>query len=343
MDSTTDHVVTDNPTVVSVRREEPVADRHGKIILNVRGLSQWFGEHNVLHDINLQVIQGEFVALVGGSGCGKTTLFNAILGTCPQKKGVVEINGVPVTGPNRNVGVVYQRYGLYKFLTAEQNVAFGPMLDKTEWWQRLLMPWWWWPLRHKQMEEARALLTKVKLGKVMKNYPCELSGGQQQRVAICQSLIMRPHIMLLDEPFGALDESTRESLQKMLLHLYRENIEAKRAGREPPWTVLFITHELNEAFYVSDRVVGLSRNWYEDAASGRSQGDHLGATKVWDKCTPTFDPEAPKNFDLFYAAKTELKDAVLDDKASPIERNRHVSFWDDLAKGVGSGVSMIGR
>jgi NitT/TauT family transport system ATP-binding protein len=308
------------------------------IVLNVQGVSQWFGNHRVLHDINLQVLQGQFVGLVGPSGCGKTTLFNTILGTCPPKEGFVETNGIRVTGPNRNVGVVYQRYGLYQFLTAEENVAFGPMLDMTQWYHRWFMPWHWWPLRRKQMEEARALLTKVKLGHAMKRYPRELSGGMQQRVAICQSLIMKPHILLLDEPFGALDEATRESLQKMLLHLYRENLEAKRAGMDPPWTVLFVTHELNEAFYVSDRIVGLSRNWYE---AGNDGGEVLGATKVWDKCSPVYEPDAPKNFDLFHTAKQELKDVVLNERARAVERNQHVSFWDDLALGVGTGVAMM--
>lgn len=313
-----------------------------KIVLNVEGVSQWFGDQRVLHDVNLQILQGQFVALVGPSGCGKTTLFNAILGTAPPKQGKVETNGVQVCGPNRNVGVVYQRYGLYQFLTAEENVAFGPLLDSTEWYHRLLMPWYWWPLRRKQMAEARAMLTKVKLGHVMKSYPYQLSGGQQQRVAICQSLVMRPNILLLDEPFGALDESTRESLQKMLLHLYRENVEAKEKGMDPPWTVLFITHELNEAFYISDRVIALSRNWYEERDGRRMEGQSLGATKVWDKCAPTFEPDAPKNFDLFHAAKTELKDAVLDDKAPVLERHRHVSFWEDLKRGVGTGVAIMG-
>lgn len=325
-----------------------------KIVLNVENVSQWFGNQRVLHDINLQVIQGEFVALVGASGCGKTTLFNAILGTVPPKAGIIETNGVRVSGPNRNVGVVYQRYGLYQFLTAEDNVAFGLMLDQTDLWHRVLLPWYWWPLRRKHLEESRALLNKVKLGKVTNNYPCELSGGQQQRVAICQSLIMKPHILLLDEPFGALDESTREDLQKMLLHLYADNVEAKKRGEDPPHTVLFITHELNEAFYISDRVVGLSRNWYEDktiqpigccdithAKTERLAGETLGATKVWDKCTPTYHPNAPKDFEIFHQAKTELKEVVLNDKANTVERNQHVSFWDDLARGVGSGVAII--
>lgn len=314
-----------------------------KIILNVEDVHQSFGNQNVLHGINLQIMQGQFVALVGPSGCGKTTLFNAILGTCPPKRGIIETNGIRVTGPNRNVGVVYQRYGLYQFLTALENVAFGPMLDKSEWYHRWFMPWWFRPLRKKQIEEARALLTKVKLDKVMPNYPCELSGGQQQRVAICQSLIMKPNILLLDEPFGALDESTRESLQKMLLYLYLENIEAKKRGEDPPWTVLFITHELTEAFYIGDRVVGLSRNWYEDFEGQRFQGDTLGATKVWDKCAPVYHPDAPKNFEVFHTAKQELKDVVLNDKAAALERNQHVSFWSDLEHGVGTGVAITGR
>ncbi len=313
-----------------------------KIILNIEGLSQWFGKNRVLHDINLQVIQGEFVAIVGGSGCGKTTLFNAILGTCPAKYGIVETDGMRVTGPNRNAGVVYQRYGLYQFLTAEENVAFGLMLDQSEWWQRTFMPWWWWPLRRQHLQEARDLLKKVKLEEAYKNYPCELSGGMQQRVAICQSLIMKPRILLLDEPFGALDERTRGSLHKMLLHLYADNIEAKKNGEDPPWTVLLITHELDEALYVSDRVIGLSRNWHE-YLGGKITGSTLGATKVWDKHSPTYTPDAPKDFGLFHEQKKLLSEVVLDEKAESVERNHHVSFWEDLQNGIGSGVAMLGR
>lgn len=318
-----------------------------KVILDIKGMSQWFGNHRVIHNLDLQVIQGQFVGIVGPSGCGKTTLFNAVLGTCPPKEGEVLVNGKPVEGPNRDVGVVYQRYGLYEFLTAEENVAFGPMLDTTEWYHRMV-PWYWWPMRRRQMQEARDFLTKVKLGHVMKNYPSEMSGGQKQRVAIVQSLIMKPKILLLDEPFGALDESTRESLQKMLLYLYAENMEAARRGEDPPWTVLFITHELTEAFYIGDRVVGLSRNWYKPDPkwaenSKMEHGSELGATKVWDKCAPVYHPDAPRDFELFHKAKQELKDVVLDDKAKPVERDQHVSFWNDLANGVGTGVATTRR
>lgn len=312
-----------------------------KIILDVQDVYQWFGENKVLHDVDLKVAQGQFLAVVGGSGCGKSTLLKAVLGTDPPKRGSIVTDGYKVEGPNRHVGIVYQRYGLYRFLTAEANVAFGLMLDQTTPLERWCMPWKWLPLRRKHLAEARELLTKLKLEKALSQYPSQLSGGMQQRVAIAQSLIMRPKILLLDEPFGALDEATREKLQKMLLNLYLENLEAKKNGDEPPWTVIFVTHELNEAFYMSDRVIGLSRNWCEETKDGRRLlGQNLGATKVWDKCSPIYHPDEPRDFDKFYHMKEELKDIVLNDKRDPIERNENVSFWTDLESGVGTGVVM---
>lgn len=312
-----------------------------RIILNIESVHHSFGTNNVLYDINLQIVQGQFVALVGPSGCGKSTLFRAILGTDPPLRGKIETGGRLVEGPNRDVGIAYQRYELYEFLTVEQNVAFGPMLDQTNLWQRSLVPWKWWPLRKQHLAEARELLKKFKLDKSLGLYPHELSGGMKQRVALAQSLIMKPKILLMDEPFGALDEGTREELQQMLLHLYAENKKAKINGEDPPWTVVFVTHELNEAFYISDRLIALSKNWYEDTPTGRLKGETLGATKVWDKCTPTFSPDCRKDFDLFHAAKMELREAFFNDKAAAIERNHHVSFWSDLANGVGTGIAML--
>lgn len=312
-----------------------------KIILNVEGVSQWFGKNRVLHDINLKVVQGQFVALVGPSGCGKSTLLRAILGTEPPKEGIVETDGEQVLGPNRNVGIVYQKYGLYRFLTVQDNVAFGPKLDETQIYHRTLMPWYWFPKKNRQHEEAKAMLEKLRLKDSGDKYPSELSGGMQQRVAIAQALVMKPKLLLLDEPFGALDESTREELQMMLLRLYQENLAAIKVGQEPPWTVIIITHELNEAFYVSDRVIGLSRNWYEhgiDSVAGRKHGEQLGATKVWDKAAPTFHPDEPKDFTRFIPMRDELKNSVLSGTAS-VERDTHVSFWEDLANGVGTGVA----
>lgn len=308
-----------------------------KIVLDVENVSQWFGDNKVLHEINLQVVQGQFVALVGASGCGKSTLLRAILGTVPPKKGTIKTDGILVAGPNRHVGIVYQRYGLYQFLTAEKNVAFGPMLDQTAIWQRAMF-WKWNKLRKQHLEEAQALLTKFRLGHAMGSYPCELSGGMQQRVAIAQALIMKPKILLLDEPFGALDEATREELQEMLLTLYQENIEAKKRDEDPPWTVLIVTHELNEAFYVSDRVVGLSKNWQGPMV--HQVGDVDGATKTWDKSAPVYHPEDMRNFELFAEMKNDLRKNILDDNADIIERDTHVSFWEDLKNGVGTGVAI---
>lgn len=324
-----------------------------KVILKIRGVSQWFGKNRVLHDVNLDIVQGQFVAMVGSSGCGKSTLLRAILGTVPAKEGTVETDGKLVVGPNRHVGIVYQKYGLYKFLTATENVAFGPKLDQTQLWHRLFMPWYWRPLRRRHLEESKQLLTKFGLGHALDLYPGELSGGMQQRVALAQALINRPKLLLLDEPFGALDEATREDLQLMLLNLYQENIAAIKRGDDPPWTVIIITHELNEAFYVSDRVIGLSRNWYEhlkpgqtvkingQEIGGRVRGEVCGATKVWDKSAPTFHPNEPRDFTKFLPTREELFREVVSADSPTIERNKHISFWSDLEQGVGTGVAFM--
>lgn len=313
------------------------------IILDLEQVGQWFGDNRVLHEINLQIVQGQFVACVGGSGCGKSTMLRAILGTVPAKAGTVQVNTNNVyrrvTGPNRDIGVVYQKYGLYPFLTAEKNVALGLMFDESSIGHRLFQYWKWRPHRKEHLEEARELLVKFKLEKALSRYPSELSGGMQQRVAIAQALIMKPRILLLDEPFGALDEATREDLQQMLLQLYQENLDAKTKGDDPPWTVIIVTHELNEAFYVSDRVIGLSRNWHQTDPPRPETGHQLGSTKVWDKCAPVYHPNDPRDFDLFESMKRDLRKVVLEGPS--VDRNQHVSFWSDLKDGVGTGVSIV--
>ena len=291
-------------------------------ILKVQNLHQWFGNNHVLCDINFQIPQGQFVALVGGSGCGKSTLLKAILGTNPPKKGKICIGDLPVTGPNRNVGIVYQAYGLYRFLTAEQLVAFGLKLDQTTIFQRLFMPWFWRPLRKKHLEDARKLLIKFRLEKALSQYPKNLSGGMRQRVAIAQALIMQPKVLLLDEPFGALDEATREELQDMLLALREENKQAEKMGAQPPWTVLIVTHELNEAFYVADRVIGLGRNWKD----GNLLGEISGATILWDKPAPVCNAGEPRNYELFKEMRNELRQVVIDDDVPIIDRQMHVKI-----------------
>ncbi len=146
----------------------------------------------------------------------------------------------------------------------------------------------WLPLRKQQLQQSREYLQRVGLEGSARKYPTELSGGMRQRVAIAQSLILKPKLLLLDEPFGALDEATRENLQLMLLGFYQENLKAKAEGRTPEYTILIVTHELNEAIYVANRVIGLSR--FHD------QTDR-GAMLVYDRPCPVFRPDDPKDLE----------------------------------------------
>ncbi len=288
--------------------------------LEIQSLSHVFGSYRVLDNINLQVVPGQIVAVVGPSGCGKSTLLKAILGTHPPTQGEILTDGMPVRGPNRNVGIVYQNYALYDFLTAERNVSFGLKLDETTLSMRLFTPRKFLATRRVHLEKSRAFLHQVGLADACGKYPTEMSGGMKQRVAVAQAFIMRPKIVLLDEPFGALDEAMREDLQIMLLRFYQENLIAKRDGRRPEYTILMVTHELNEAIYVADRVIGLSRF--------HTQGDR-GAAIVYDRPCPVFSPDDPRDFSKFVEQREELRRAVFDENFIK-DRNEHVTFWKEL-------------
>jgi len=277
--------------------------------LTIKNVCHWFGDNRVLEDINLEIDAGQVVALVGPSGCGKSTLLRAILGTHPPNEGEIKTGGYAVTGPTRDVGIVYQHYSLYPFLTAEQNVAFGLLLDETSLFFRTFLFWKWFPLRKIHLKKSHDWLEKLNLGAAAKLYPHEMSGGMRQRVAIAQALVMKPKVVLLDEPFGALDEATREELQLMLLHLYEENQQAKKDGKEPPYTILIVTHELNEAFYVSDRILGLSQYHERNEVNGGFK-KQVGATIVYDKPCPIFHPNDPRDFGSFLEQKEELRKLV---------------------------------
>lgn len=288
--------------------------------LEIQSLSHVFGSYQVLDNINLQVVPGQIVAVVGPSGCGKSTLLKAILGTHPPTQGEILTDGMPVRGPNRNVGIVYQNYALYDFLTAERNVSFGLKLDETTLSMRLFTPRRFLATRRVHLEKSRAFLHQVGLADACGKYPAAMSGGMKQRVAVAQAFIMRPKIVLLDEPFGALDEAMREDLQMMLLRFYQENLIAKRDGRRPEYTILMVTHELNEAIYVADRVIGLSRF--------HTQGDR-GAAIVYDRPCPVFSPDDPRDFSKFVEQREELRRAVFDENFIK-DRNEHVTFWKEL-------------
>jgi NitT/TauT family transport system ATP-binding protein len=310
-----------------------------EIVLECRKVSQAFHGGKVLHDVNLKVARGQFVSLVGSSGVGKSTLLRAILGTHPPSGGEVLMNGSPVTGPGRDRGIVYQRYSLFPFLTALENVAFGLLLDQTSLAARIALPWRTGALRRKHREQAAALLAKFHLGDKLHHYPSELSGGMCQRVALAQCLIMKPKILLLDEPFGALDEACREDQQKMMLRLYDENLEAQRTGLQPPYTVIFVTHELNEALKVSDRVIALSRNWlWEDEHCTEAPG----ATIVYDAAAPEHCRENGNGINDFLKQRNEIRCAAFE-PGHRHRRGKFLRFWQEYHEGKATGIMRKSR
>jgi NitT/TauT family transport system ATP-binding protein len=184
-----------------------------------------------LQDIRLAIPHGQFVCLLGPSGCGKSTLLNAIVGFAPPTSGTIRVDGRIVAGPGPERGMVFQEYALFPWMTVEQNVGFG--------------------LAIKRMPQARAaarvaeLLRLLSLDDFAQRYPKDLSGGMRQRVAIARVLALDSPIMLMDEPFGALDALTRRNLQDELLRLWAE---LKK-------TIVFVTHSIEEAIYLADRIV----------------------------------------------------------------------------------------
>jgi NitT/TauT family transport system ATP-binding protein len=210
--------------------------------IRCRGVCKVFGDGRArvvaLENVTLEVAEGEFVTLVGASGCGKSTLLRLIAGLDECTAGEIEAGGAPVLAPGADRAMVFQNYSLYPWLTVMRNVKFARQLavhtrDRTS----------------GEVEAASgradALLGLMGLAQVAQAYPSQLSGGMQQRVAIARALMTRPHVLLMDEPFGALDAQTREVMHDLILHVCR--LEG--------CTVLFVTHDVDEAIYLGQRVV----------------------------------------------------------------------------------------
>ncbi|WP_105035531.1 ABC transporter ATP-binding protein [Cryobacterium aureum] len=203
--------------------------------VSIRDLSKSFGDVHALEGVSLDLFANEFVSVVGTSGCGKSTLLSIIAGLTEQDAGSVTVDGVPVTGPGRDRGVVFQGFTLLPWLTAQQNVQFA-LQDE--------------PLsRAERASTAQQFLALVGLAGFENAFPRELSGGMQQRVAIARSLSYKPQILLMDEPFGALDALTRREMQTLLTRVWEQH----------KLTVLMITHDIEEAIITSDRVLVMSR------------------------------------------------------------------------------------
>jgi NitT/TauT family transport system ATP-binding protein len=208
-------------------------------LISVSGLRKEYeaqkGESVLALDrIDFDVADGEFVALVGPSGCGKSTLLQILAGILPPTQGQIVLKGSPVTGPRREVGVVFQEPVLLPWLKVIDNVMLPAVVHKLD--------------RDKYRARAMELLALVKLQGFENRYPFELSGGMQQRVAIARALLSDPAMILMDEPFGALDAMTREEMNLELLAIWA------RARK----TIVLITHSIQEAVFLSDRVVVLS-------------------------------------------------------------------------------------
>jgi NitT/TauT family transport system ATP-binding protein len=188
-----------------------------------------------LENITLSIAENEFITVVGKSGCGKSTLLKIIAGIIPLSKGGVNIDGTPVKGPRKGVGMVFQNSVLLPWRTVWDNIMFPIQIMKRP--------------ENDYQKKAKHLIDLAGLGGFENKMPRELSGGMQQRVSICRALVFDPTILLMDEPFGALDAMTREELGQELTYICQN--ERK--------TVLFVTHSISEAVFLGDRVVVMSR------------------------------------------------------------------------------------
>ncbi|GAO36904.1 ABC transporter [Sulfuricella sp. T08] len=206
-------------------------------ILEVRHLGKRYtstqGEVEALRDVSFSVHRREFVCVIGPSGCGKSTLIRILAGLENHNAGDVLLDGKPVAGPGYDRGMVFQGYSLFPWLTVKKNVMFGPEVNGRG--------------RYEAERDALMWLDLVGLTKFADNYPHQLSGGMRQRVAIARALVNEPRILLMDEPFGALDAQTRVKMQTHLIDIWR-NIDI---------TMLFITHDLDEAIFLADRILVL--------------------------------------------------------------------------------------
>ena len=205
------------------------------VILEVDHLGKRFlgaqGETEALRDVSFKVHRREFVCVIGPSGCGKSTLIRILAGLETPSNGAVLLDGKPVTRPGRDRGMVFQGYSLFPWLSVKRNVMFGPEMSGVS--------------RTTAESRAREWLELVGLTRFADAYPHELSGGMRQRVAIARALVNEPRIMLMDEPFGALDAQTRAKMQAHLLDIWK-NLDI---------TILFITHDLDEAIHLADRIL----------------------------------------------------------------------------------------
>ncbi|MFD1437406.1 ABC transporter ATP-binding protein [Acinetobacter terrae] len=210
------------------------------VILEAKKLSQVFGtskaQRTVLNQLDLKIHKREFICVIGPSGCGKSTFSRVVAGLDDYTSGELLVDGQPIHGPSPERGMVFQGYTLFPWKTVKENVMFGPKMKGQS--------------NATAEAHAREWINIIGLEKYENHYPNELSGGMKQRVAIARALVNEPKILLMDEPFGALDPHTRQKMQRHLMDLW-QNIDI---------TIIFVTHDMDEAILLADRIVALKAN-----------------------------------------------------------------------------------
>jgi len=229
------------PSRSEARVEQPTAQKPAAAMIEVDHVSQVFQtsarqDHLALSDISLAIEDGAFVSILGPSGCGKSTLLYIVGGFVPPTRGAAKMKGRAIRGPGPDRGPVFQEFALFPWKSVLGNVMYGPRQQG---------------VRHAEAEaQSRALIEMVGLKGFEDFYPKELSGGMKQRVALARTLAYHPEVLLMDEPFGALDAHTRTRLQNDLLSIWERDRK----------TVLFVTHSVEEAVFLSDKVVMMTRS-----------------------------------------------------------------------------------
>jgi NitT/TauT family transport system ATP-binding protein len=243
-------------------------------LLSLRGVWIEYGDKIVLEKVDLDVEAGSFVSIVGPSGAGKSSFLRLILGQEAPTRGTILLDDAPLApecGPDR--GVVFQRYSVFPHLTVLQNTVFGLECAQSPLLARLFGA-----RRRAAIAEATAMLEAVGLGDNLHIYPAQMSGGMQQRLAIAQALIKRPRILLLDEPFGALDPGIRADMHGLITRLWRDYA----------LTIIMVTHDIREAFQLGTRVLAFDKRRHDPHAPHR-----FGATAVYDLLLDRKDQNLP--------------------------------------------------
>jgi NitT/TauT family transport system ATP-binding protein len=250
---------------------------NSQYILSLEDAYQQYGDKVILNGINLNITAGEFLTVVGPTGCGKSTTLRLILGSETPSKGKVLFKGEEITRPCRDRGIVFQRYSVFPHRTVRENIMFGLELEVFDLFEPLHHPLRYIRKKKEFRKEADEYLNKIRLLEHADKYPNQLSGGQTQRTAIAQAMIMKPEVLLMDEPFGALDEGTREEMQVFTLEQWKKTKA----------TVIFVTHSLEEALFMGTRLIVISQYY-------KHENGEEGAKIVKDIAMPWPHPRSTK-------------------------------------------------